>query len=329
MRRSVVLLFAILLCSGCRGALPSTVAVAGLANGNAASLSSGKLLYVRDGAIMELSASGTRQVAKGTMTMPAWSPDGQQIAYVVRQKNNSDLALMNADGGNQTLLTHNENSDVASNLWAASPAWSPDGKRIVYSSDRGKEEPNIDLRLWSLTLATRGLTQLTTPDLQAGGDADPAFRPGHADQVVFTRWSYDSNATSAHATLVLLNLTTRARYALTPADATDFQPAWSPDGKTLAFIRRGPSGDDLYAAAVPDEVTSDVTLTATLLESGVNAQPCWSPDGTQLAYIGEDDNKFDLFTVGVTTTPAIAAKGKPGQLTTDGIDATSRPSWAR
>lgn len=318
------------LCTSC-GAVPAADVV-GVNAAPAASVS-GRLLYVRGGSIEELAGGSTHELAKGSADAaymdPAWSPDGAQIAFALRHKDDSDLGLMQADGSGQTFLTHNASDVVAQNLWAAKPAWSPDGSRLVYSSDRGKDGPNIDLRLWQLTLASRAYSQLTVPDIQAGGDADAAYRPGHPGQVVYTRWSYDANATSTYATLVLLDLNTKEHFALTTPKDTDFQPAWSPDGKTLAFIRRGPSSDELYAAPVPDTLTADIDLQATLLESGVVAQPCWSPDGSELAYIGETDNQFDLFRVGVATVPSPAVRGKPTRLTGNGVDASSRPSWAR
>jgi len=237
---------------------------------------------------------------------------------------------MNADGSNQTLLTHDQNTVVQDNLWAAMPAWStPDGASLIFSSDRGKQEPNIDLRLWSLNLATRAFRQVSAPDVQAGGDADVQYRPGHPGQIVYTRWAYDATATATYATLVLEDIVNNETFTLTSAKETNFQPAWSPDGKVLAFIRRGTTADELYAATVPDTLAADTTLKATLLEPGVNAQPTWSPDGAAIAYIAETDNQFDLFQVGVTTAPALAANGKPVRLTTNGIDATSRPSWAK
>ncbi|HEY8741784.1 MAG TPA: hypothetical protein VIU62_01705 [Chloroflexota bacterium] len=327
------LAMAALLSTSCAGAVPT----AGMVTINAAAAASvtGRLLYVRGGAIEELSTAGSRELAKanpavGDFMGPAWSPDGKRIAYAVRQKDFSDIGVMNADGSNQTLLTHDQNSIVQDNLWAAMPAWSsPDGASLIFSSDRGKQEPNIDLRLWSLTLATRAFQQVSAPDVQAGGDADVQFRPGHPGQIVYTKWAYDATATATYATLVWQDISGTASFTLTSSAFTDFQPAWSPDGKMLAFIRRGTATDDLYVATVPDTLTGNTTLNATLLETGVNAQPTWSPDGTAIAYIAETDNQFDLFQVGVTTAPALAANGKPVRLTTNGIDATSRPSWAK
>lgn len=323
---------AALLSTGCAGALPA----GGVVNVHAVPAASigGRLLYVREGSIEELAGSVNHVLAKvsasgGAFMNPAWSPDGKRIAYAVRQKNFSDIGVMNADGSNQTLLTHNENSVVQDNLWAAMPTWStPDGATLVFSSDRGKQEPNIDLRLWAMTVGTRVFRPVSTPDIQAGGDLDPQFRPGHPGQLVYTKWSYDATATSTYATLVLHDINSNTYVALTSSKETDFQPAWSPDGKMLAFIRRSAGADALYAAAVPDAPTVDTTLAATLLESGVNAQPAWSPDSSSLAYIAETDTQFDLYQVGVTT-PALAPRGKPERLTTNGVDATSRPSWSR
>lgn len=333
MRRFAVLALAATLLTACVGPVPAATGVVGVDGALDASVS-GRLLYVRNGAIEEIGDTGDREIVKGDaqrgdFMTPAWSPDGKQIAYAVRHKNYSDVGFMNADGSNQTLLTHDSSTVVENNLWATAPAWSPDGKALVYSTDQGKQEPNIDLRLWQLTLATRGLANLTIPDLQAGGDADASYRPGHPGQLIYTRWAYDPNATTVYSSLVLLDLNTREHFALTSSKDTDFQPAWSPDGKYVAFIRRGAGTDDLYVASVPDTLTNDTTINATLVEAGVNAQPCWSPDGSELAYIAENNNQFDLYRVAVSTTPSIAAKGKPVQLTNNGVDASSRPSWTK
>jgi tol-pal system beta propeller repeat protein TolB len=60
---------------------------------------------------------------------PSWSPDGSKIAFVSDRDGNSEIYVMNADGSNQTRLTHDNADDVM-------PKWSPDGKQIVFESNR-------------------------------------------------------------------------------------------------------------------------------------------------------------------------------------------------
>jgi Tol biopolymer transport system component len=327
----------VVLCASCASA-PFT-AISGFAAPHvlAARLSSGRLLYVRNGSIEELTTNGSQKLLAAnpgnwTYMDPAFSPDGQQIAFVKREKNFSDIGVMNADGSNQILLTHDQSNVIPDNLWAVSPTWSADGNHIAFASDRGKDEAtgSIDLRIWLLNLGTRGLVRLTTPFFQAGGDANPQFRPGHPHQLVYAKWRYAPDGATTYAVLMLLDLRTGVEYALTPLDGANFEPAWSPDGKVLAFVHRGTSTDDIVAATVPDSVTQNVVLKwSTLVSGGMNAEPCFSPNGRHLAYVGETSNNFALYQVGITLGPTITVQGSPEQLVGTPVDAASRLSWAR
>ena len=62
---------------------------------------------------------------------PDWSPGGRRIAFSL----NGDLAVMKANGSNEHLITH-----PASGVSDAEPAWSPDGRWIVYERDNGNTD---------------------------------------------------------------------------------------------------------------------------------------------------------------------------------------------
>ncbi len=64
----------------------------------------------------------------GEATTPAWSPDGTKIAFTSHQ-DGLNVAIMDADGANQTMLTTDPAED-------AGPAWSPDGTKIAFHSRR-------------------------------------------------------------------------------------------------------------------------------------------------------------------------------------------------
>jgi TolB protein len=62
-------------------------------------------------------------------TAPAWSPNGQQIAFVSSRAGNWEIYLIDVASGRETRLTDDSAADVA-------PTWSPDGKRLAFLSDR-------------------------------------------------------------------------------------------------------------------------------------------------------------------------------------------------
>jgi Tol biopolymer transport system component len=73
---------------------------------------------------------------------PKWMPDGRRIVFetgvVHRRKlgtTRSDIAIMNADGGGMTPL-------LATAAWETNPVPSPDGTRIVFTSDRDRRGPD-------------------------------------------------------------------------------------------------------------------------------------------------------------------------------------------
>ena len=109
------------------------------------------------------SSSSTRLPIAGPVSneQPSWSPDGQRIALVCRWAVNTDICVVNADGGALVRLTDDAVRDHR-------PAWSPDGSRIAFTRHPAGRTDAASGEIVLLDVTTRQVTSLT-------GGADPAW----------------------------------------------------------------------------------------------------------------------------------------------------------
>jgi TolB protein len=139
---------------------------------------------------------------------PAWSPDGQRLAFVSDRGGDDEIDVVDRDGGGFRQLTSNAARDV-------DPAWSPTGDLIVFASDLDHAG---DFDLWTMRSDGTDLTVLTSgPEI----DHDPTWSPD-GKFVAFSR----STAGQTGADIVILDLTTRSEHLLTNRAGSSKFPYW-------------------------------------------------------------------------------------------------------
>jgi Tol biopolymer transport system component len=134
-----------------------------------------------------------------------------------------------------------------------------------------------------------------------GAERQPAFSPD-GNQIVFT-WNGDEAGDSRNLYVKLIGSEIPLR--LTHADAEDMSPAWSPDGKTIAFIRRSLEGNGIYlvpAIGGPERKIYDLHCAIDWDEPGLS----WSPDGKQLIFPDgkSESNPSSIFALSLDTLNA-------------------------
>ena len=154
-------------------------------------------------------------------------------------------------------------------------AWSPDGRRIAFASDRdGDQEIHV------MNADGSGAVQLTT---DPGSDTAPAWSPDG------TRIAFVSDR-DGDAEIFVMDADGSDQANLTQNAVGDGAPAWSPDGTRIAFSR-----GEIYAMNTDGSDIAQLTHVAD--ESACSLFPCnartpdWSPDGTRVAYVW---SRFDF-----------------------------------
>jgi dipeptidyl aminopeptidase/acylaminoacyl peptidase len=275
---------------------------------------------------------------------PQLSPEGKWVAYTVttrdlkEDKSKTQVWMAPTAGGEAVPMTERTAS-------SSHPRWSPDGKYLAFLSarDEGKTQvwrlnrnggeaqqlsetiQDVDGFEWSPT-GDKVVLVLRDPspeEIKAAKDKEngiektkPNTPPPHViDRLQFKRdeMGYlDRRRTH----LYLLDAATRKMTQITSGDYDDDEPAWSPDGRFLAFASNRTAEPDrnfnsdiwVVAADNPDKGKTLLRLTS---NPGADTSPAWSPDGKWVCYVTQVDVKaFDYGTHHLALVPSTGGTEK-------------------
>ena len=190
----------------------------------------------------------------------SWSPDGRQIAFTSAELfnadllANSDIFVMDAGGVNPVNLTNHDALDET-------PDWSPDGKRIVFSSDRDGN--------WEIYLMNTDGTNPINLTNHPAKDGRPDWSPD-GNRIAFTS-DRDGNWE-----IYVMNADGTNPINLTNHPAEDNHASWSPDGTRIAFDsdRDRDRDSNLEIYVMNTDGTNPINITKNRFQ---DKSPSWGP----------------------------------------------------
>jgi Tol biopolymer transport system component len=211
---------------------------------------------------------------------PAWSPDGRWIAFASNRTDNYEIYVMDASGGHLQNLTRHASDDFE-------PAWSPDGANLAFVSRR---DGNSELYIMDVVDILANPACAALPDAFFVNQYQPCAPP--------TR-------------------------RLTTSDVDETAPAWSPDGRYMAYVRESDQDSEIVTMRVncTDAVHGCPTDHSNLTSNPARDRyPAWSPDGRFIAFASNRAGPWDIY--------LMRADGSQVRALTNGRGASISPVWS-
>ncbi len=213
----------------------------------------------------------------GTEFFPSLAPDGKSFVYASNANGNLDLVLQRVGGKNLTWLTKDSTADDSQ------PAFSPDGDRIAFRSNR---EP---AGIYLMEATGENLRPITE------GGFHPSWSPD-GKEIVFSEAGrvMPNVRNNKPSKLWVVNVETGAKRLLTDRDA--MQPMWSPSGARIAFWFMPPSVGRSDIATIARDGGEPLVITK---DASTNWNPVWSPDGKYLYFASDRSGNMNFWRVAI------------------------------
>jgi Tol biopolymer transport system component/DNA-binding winged helix-turn-helix (wHTH) protein len=206
----------------------------------------------------------------GFESEPAFSPDGNQVAFALDSIENGGI-YTSIPGGERPLRLTNNSTDCC-------PKWSPDGRQIAFS--RASHE-DVSIYIIPALGGTEHLLPSSQTTLPPNGRTARTLDWSPDGKILaFTENSADM--TQGWISLISLTDSTTRRLTSPPSQSLDYRPAFSPDGATVVFVRGIAPGvvEDLYKVPTAGGELKRLTFD----NAWVFGSPAWTSDGRSIVF---------------------------------------------
>ena len=262
-----------------------------------------RLMFVSGGRVYRIDSDGEDIVpltpAGQTSLSPAWSPDGQRLAFTQMGEGKGGIVVQPLSGAGGFIVP---GSQTALNI---TPTFSPDGRTLAFAHS---DEKGTDI--YTANVVERCCAQRLTVGRFAD-NLSPTFSPdGRRIAFISTR--------AGPPQLYVMAADGTDQELLAPFDygatGSSNAPEWSPDGANVVFHREVSGSPQIFLVDVAARRVRQLT------SSGRNEDPTWSPDGRHVAFISDRSGRRQMWIVDIET-------GRVRQLGTPG--AARLPAWSR
>jgi len=286
--------------------------------------------------------------SSGRDSRPVWSPDGKRLAFLSSRDGTSQVYVISLEGGEALKLT--SLSTGADNV-----QWSPDGKWLAFTSevypdckddacntqrDADREKSKVKARIYDRLLyrhwttwsegkrshlfvtpvnggTPRDLTpgaNYDVPPVQRGGADDISFSPD-SKEICFTAVTDQVEAISTNGDLFTVPVAGGAAKRITSNQGFDGSPAYSPDGRTIAYRSQARAGfeADLWRLMLYDRAGGKHTVVNEKFDRSVE-HIVWSPASKTIYFDAEDRAEKPVYSV------AAAPGAEPKQILPDNFN---------
>ena len=206
---------------------------------------------------------------------PAWSADGRYLAYSSDKAGTEDIYV-------RDMVTNTERRVTSLNGAEVSAAWSPNGRTLAFQ--------NQDFETHTVDVVTGELRQVL-PELFAPGK--PSWSADGNTIAVAARMRFSTRFREGHNQILTVNLTTGEQKYYPPGEqfATittrgNDGPAWSPDGKWMAFVLEG------TLHVMPVDSTGKPAGAPMKINNHATDSISWSGDSSWLLYLNNGELKM-------------------------------------